>query len=214
MKEIEMTTQQLNLLAVVSAVACWSAFVATWLAAENYNERRAPAERTRSWFGTAVTPGVVIASTISFAVPAADWRSLTFYAPPVRILGLVILLAATALTIWARLALGLMWSGAPAVKEQHQLRTSGPYAMTRHPIYTGILGMLLGSLLVAGGGRWIVLFPVMLILFEVKIHIEERLMLAEFPDDYPRYRRLVPRLVPGLRVIGRHRGGQQVAASH
>jgi hypothetical protein len=40
--------------------------------------------------------------------------------------------------------------------------------------------MLLGTLLVAGGGRWVVLFPVMLPLFEIKIHIEERLMLAEF----------------------------------
>ena len=27
-----------------------------------------------------------------------------------------------------------MWSAAPAVKEGHQLRTSGPYAITRHPI--------------------------------------------------------------------------------
>ena len=209
-----MTTQQLNLIAVVSAVVCWSAFVATWLAAENYNEGRAPAERTRSWFGTAVAPGIVIASLITLAVPAADWRSLTFYAPPVRILGLVILLAATALTIWARLALGLMWSGVPAVKEQHQLRTSGPYAITRHPIYTGILGMLLGTLLVAGGGRWIVLFPVMLVLLEIKIRIEERLMLAEFPDQYPRYRQLVPKLIPGLRLLSRHSGDQQIAASH
>lgn len=209
-----MATHQLNLVAAVSAVVCWTAFVATWLAAENYNEGRAPAERTRSWFGTAVTPGMVIASMVAFAVPAAQWRSLTFYTPPVRILGLLILLAATALTIWARLVLGLMWSGAPAVKEQHQLRTSGPYAITRHPIYTGILGMLLGSLLVAGGGRWIVLFGVVLVLLEIKIRIEERLMLAEFPDDYPRYRQLVPKLIPGLRLIGRHSGDQQIAASH
>lgn len=40
-------------LAAVSIAVCWCAFVATWLAAENYNEGRAPAERTRSWFGTA-----------------------------------------------------------------------------------------------------------------------------------------------------------------
>jgi hypothetical protein len=28
------------------------------------------------------------------------------------------------------------------------------------------------------------------------------LMLAEFPEDYPRYRQRVPQLVPGLRLIG------------
>jgi protein-S-isoprenylcysteine O-methyltransferase Ste14 len=67
------------------------------------------------------------------------------HAPGIRFLGLAILLAATALTLWARLALGAMWTAAPTVKQEHQLRTSGPYAITRHPIYTGLLGMLLGS---------------------------------------------------------------------
>jgi protein-S-isoprenylcysteine O-methyltransferase Ste14 len=93
-----------------------------------------------------------------------------------------------------------MWSAAPAVKKDHQLRTSGPYAITRHPIYTGMLGMMLGSALLAGG-RWIVPFPVYLVLFAVKIHVEERLMLAEFPDEYPRYRQRVPQLIPGLRLL-------------
>lgn len=77
-----------------------------------------------------------------------------------RIPGLAFLMVTTASTIWARLVLGIMWSGAPAVKQQHQLRTGGPYRIGRHPIYTGILGMLLGSMLVAGGGRWIEPFPV------------------------------------------------------
>jgi protein-S-isoprenylcysteine O-methyltransferase Ste14 len=65
--------------------------------------------------------------------------------------------------------------------------------------------MMLGSLLLAGGGRWIVPFAIYLVALEFKIRIEERLMLAEFPDDYPRYRRHVPQLVPGLRLIPRHR---------
>jgi protein-S-isoprenylcysteine O-methyltransferase Ste14 len=199
------TEHQLNLLAVVSIVVCWCAFVATWLAVENHNLGRAPEERTRSWFGTAVTPALIIVVVVNLAVPRAQWRSLTFDAPPVRILGLVILLAATAFTIWARLVLGVMWSGAPAVKQEHQLRTNGPYSVTRHPIYTGMLGMFLGSLLVAGGGRWIVPFPVFLVLLEIKLHIEERLMQAEFPEDYPRYRQRVPQLVPGLKLISRRR---------
>jgi protein-S-isoprenylcysteine O-methyltransferase Ste14 len=67
------------------------------------------------------------------------------------------------------------------------------------PIYTGLLAMLLGTLLVAGGGLWIVPFPVALILIEFKIRIEERFMTAEFPGEYPRYRTRVPQLVPGLR---------------
>ena len=55
-----------------------------------------------------------------------------------------------------------------------------------------MLGTLLGATLLSGIGQWIVLFPSGLILFEVKIRMEEHLMLATFPDKYPRYRRQVP----------------------
>jgi protein-S-isoprenylcysteine O-methyltransferase Ste14 len=188
-------------MAAVSIAVCWLVFAAVWLVTANYNEARAPAQRRRSWYGTGVIPVVIITTVIHLAVPRTDWQSVTFYAPWARFLGLAVLLAATALTIWARFVLGLMWSAVPAVKEGHQLRTGGPYAITRHPIYTGLLGMLLGSLLVAGAGRWIVPFPVALILIEFKIRIEERFMTAEFPEEYPRYRKRVPQLVPGLRLV-------------
>ena len=104
-------------------------------------------------------------------------------------------------TLWARFSLGTMWSLAPKVKDDHRLHTHRPYAVTRHPIYTGVLGMILGATLLSGIGQWIVLFPVGLILFEVKIRMEEHLMLATFPDDYPQYRRQVPQLVPGLYAL-------------
>lgn len=191
----------MNVLAGVSITVCWLAFAAVWLITANYNEGRAPAQRRRSRYGTGVAPVVIISAVIRLAVPRADWQSVTFSAPWARFLGLAILLAATAFTLWARFVLGLMWSAVPAVKEGHQLRTSGPYAITRHPIYTGLLGMLLGSLLVAGGGWWIVPLPVALILIEFKIRIEEQLMTAEFPDEYSRYRERVPQLVPGLRLV-------------
>jgi len=193
-----------NVMAAVSIAVCWFVFAAVWLITANYNETRAPAERQRSWYGTGAIPVVVIFTVVRLAVPRADWQAVTFSAPWARFLGLAILLAATALTLWARFTLGLMWSAVPAVKEGHQLRTSGPYAITRHPIYTGLLGMVLGTTLVAGGGQWIAPFPVALILIEFKIRIEERFMTAEFPQEYPRYRRRVPQLVPGLRVVTGH----------
>jgi protein-S-isoprenylcysteine O-methyltransferase Ste14 len=45
-----------------------------------------------------------------------------------------------------------------------------------------------------------VAFPIYAAFVEIKLHIEERLMLAEFPEDYPRYRQRVSQLVPGLRL--------------
>jgi protein-S-isoprenylcysteine O-methyltransferase Ste14 len=200
-----MTQHQLNLVATASLAVCWGAVTLAWLAGAIYYESRAPAERTRASYLSPLVITTVIMVVVAAAVPRADWIPLEVHAPWVRLLGLAILLAATALTLWARLALGAMWSAAPTVKQEHALRTSGPYAITRHPIYTGLLGMLLGSGLLAGAGRWILYFPIYLVLLQFKIHIEERLMLAEFPEDYPRYRRRVPQLVPGLRLVSRHR---------
>lgn len=106
----------------------------------------------------------------------------------------------TGFALWARFALGTGWSLAPEVGGDRRLHTSGPYGVTRHPIYTGLLGMLLGSALLTGSGQVIVLVPVGLVLFSVKIHFEERLLTATFGDEYTDYRRRVPQLVPGLSV--------------
>ena len=190
-----------NVMAAVSIVVCWGLFAVVWLVTAGYNETRAPEVRQRSWYGTGVVPVVVITVLVRQVVPRGAWSSLTFGAPWARFLGLAILLTATALTLWARFVLGVMWSAVPAVKEGHQLRTSGPYSITRHPIYTGMLGMLLGTMLVAGGGVWIISFPVAVVLIEYKIRIEEHLMTQEFPEDYPTYRKRVPQLIPGLRLL-------------
>jgi protein-S-isoprenylcysteine O-methyltransferase Ste14 len=199
-----MSAHQLTLLAAIGTAVCWGAFALAWLLGAIFYESQAPAERTRSRFGTAGGLGLVITVALSVAIPRADWHAIALHQAWVRILGLVILVAATVFTIWARLELGAMWSAAPTVKEEHQLRTSGPYGVTRHPIYTGLLAMLLGTGLLIGDGRILAAFLIYVVLVEIKLHIEERLMLAEFPDDYPRYRRQVPQLVPGLR-LGRKR---------
>jgi hypothetical protein len=75
------TQPQLNLLAGISVAVCWVAFAVTWLAAENWNESRAPAERTRSWFGTAVLPGAVVI-TVELAVYSTHTGALLRTAAP------------------------------------------------------------------------------------------------------------------------------------
>ena len=193
------------MLAAAGIAVCVGAVVAVWIAGALYNAlhslrnaAHAPRERTRIQPGTAAL--IVVAAVCAGLVVAgrSHFDGLAVGALWVQILGLAVLAASTVFTLWARFSLGTMWSMAPQVKDDHQLRTHGPYAVTRHPIYTGVLGMLLGATLLSGFGQWIVLFPVGLILFEVKIRMEEHLMLATFPDEYPRYRRQVPQLVPGL----------------
>jgi protein-S-isoprenylcysteine O-methyltransferase Ste14 len=196
------------MLAGVGIAVCVGAVMAVWVAGALYNAlhrlhstAHAPRERTRIQPGS--TALIVVAAVCAGLVIAgrSHFDGLAVGALWTRVLGLAVLVASTVFTLWSRFSLGTMWSMAPQVKDDHQLRTRGPYAVTRHPIYTGVLGMLLGATLLSGIGQWIVLFPVGLILFEVKIRMEEHLMVATFPEKYPRYRRQVPQLVPGLFIL-------------
>ncbi len=202
-----MTSSQVHALVVVG-VACWAVLVLAWVAGAVYTASRGPRAETRPKLRSHLSAGFVVALlawAIARVVPRSDWHSLAVGTPWVRVLGLAILICSSGFTLWARIALGTMWSSSPTVKAEHQLRTDGPYGVTRHPIYTGLLGMLLGTVLLVGFGRWLVLLPVGLVFIEIRIHMEERLMLETFPEAYPRYRRRVPQLVPGLRRL--HRSG-------
>jgi hypothetical protein len=54
------------------------------------------------------------------------------------------------IAVWARRQLGKQWSPGITEKVGHQLVRSGPYRFIRHPIYTAMLGMYLGTALVSG----------------------------------------------------------------
>jgi protein-S-isoprenylcysteine O-methyltransferase Ste14 len=103
------------------------------------------------------------------------------------------------IAIWARVSLGRNWSGVVTLKADHELVTSGPYAAIRHPIYTALILLFVGTTcLVASPGAVIGLLCVVWSCW-VKLKQEEALMLRQFPDSYPGYiertRRLVPLLV-------------------
>jgi protein-S-isoprenylcysteine O-methyltransferase Ste14 len=198
------TSSQVTTAAGVGGGACWGILILAWLAGALFNARRGPRQRLRRRDeATALVAVTVVLGGVAVAllrlVPGSAWQALTAQSAWVRVVGLAILAASTAFALWARFVLGTMWSLSPVVKDRHELRTDGPYGVTRHPIYTGLFGMLLGTVLLAGLGRSIVVLPVAVVVFELKIRYEEQLMLAAFPGDYPRYRLRVPQLVPGAR---------------
>ncbi|HEY6071156.1 MAG TPA: isoprenylcysteine carboxylmethyltransferase family protein [Chthoniobacterales bacterium] len=98
--------------------------------------------------------------------------------------------------IWARLTLGQNWSGAITLKGGHELITRGPYAIVRHPIYTGLLAMTVATVVVLGHIAGILGLPIVFVSFWVKLRYEEKLMLEKFPAEYEAYSRRVKRLIP------------------
>src|SRR6185503_8446049 len=97
--------------------------------------------------------------------------------------------------IWARYTLGRNWGMPMSVKEKPELVTSGPYALVRHPIYTGVLLALLGSTFVVGLW-WLIIFAVGTIYFLYSAAREEALMMKEFPNEYPAYKARTKMLIP------------------
>ncbi len=99
-------------------------------------------------------------------------------------------------SVWARVTLGTNWSGTVTLKEGHTLVQRGPYQFVRHPIYTGILLMILGSAMDYRALRSFLAVVVCGVGFWWKMQNEEQFMVQEFGEQYEVYRREVKTLVP------------------
>ncbi len=112
-------------------------------------------------------------------------------------LGLALDLAGDAFAVWARLELGRNWSGmAATVQEGHELVQTGPYALVRHPIYTGILLALLGTVLTDATVAGLAGLAAVTAAIAVRIHIEEGLMSQKFGAAHEAYRQRTKKLIP------------------
>jgi len=131
---------------------------------------------------------------------SAGWLGLRFLPADQRLqlTGLAVTIAGCLFAIWARITLGSNWSGRATVKAGHELIVTGPYALARHPIYTGLLVAALGTGLATGKMRCIVGFILIILALFIKMSQEERLMMQTFPEAYPSYRRRVKALIPGV----------------
>ena len=130
-------------------------------------------------------------------VPLLDARFLP-RTPWAFWIGTAVTVGGLAFSIWARRHLGRNWSAIVTLKEGHELVTSGPYALVRHPIYTGLLFGFLGSAIARG--RWSALLAVALFFLSAlrKYRLEERWMHERFGAAYDAYRARVKAIVPFL----------------
>ena len=177
----------------------WGAWVASWLAAAFWAGRT----QRRAGMSIELPYRILLGVGILLMTP---WMARHLGVAPLWSPGAIgsYLLAATALaglvlTWWARIHLGRLWSGAITRKQGHRIVDSGPYALVRHPIYTGLIAAIVASALAEatatalGGAALIVLS------FWVKARAEERFLSGELgADAYEPYRRRVPMLVPRL----------------
>lgn len=92
---------------------------------------------------------------LSHLVPGTPSSIASIRTTPAFFTGWFCVCAGSLLRIWTYRTLGRLFTWELAIKENHQLVTSGPYSIVRHPSYTGAILLGVGNLLLMfGSGSW------------------------------------------------------------
>jgi protein-S-isoprenylcysteine O-methyltransferase len=113
-----------------------------------------------------------------------------------KLIGLLFCSAGLLFSLAARIYLGKNWSGQITIKENHELVETGPYRISRNPIYTGFLVAFFGTSMSLGLLRGYLGIFVFLICLLIKISGEEKFMLETFTDRYRTYQKKVKKIIP------------------
>jgi protein-S-isoprenylcysteine O-methyltransferase Ste14 len=177
----------------------WLGWIASWLAAAFWSNRT---EKLALTWDTLLYRVVIVAG----AVLMTPWATRRLAAARLWNVGYAGAYALAALTLagilftwWARIHIGRLWSGSITRKEGHHVVDTGPYALVRHPIYTGLILALLASATAAATANALAGAVLLSVGFWLKARAEERFLTTELgADAYGDYRRRVPMLVPSL----------------
>jgi protein-S-isoprenylcysteine O-methyltransferase Ste14 len=175
--------------------ACWIVWLLYWIAMAFTTKRTI--ERG-GFLGYRVVAVVVIACFIAAGrlLDVSPQSQLWHTTLALAVVSDCIVLAGTAFTIWARITLGRNWSAEVTFKQDHELIESGPYALVRHPIYTGLLMMALGTAVNYGRAMGFAVFFALCGAIWWKARQEERIMSSHFPEAYPEYKMRVRAIIP------------------
>jgi protein-S-isoprenylcysteine O-methyltransferase Ste14 len=175
----------------------WLAWVFYWLWA---SRNAKPVERRETIMSRLlhVLPlSLVVALLGSQRTPVAALNERLFpWAPWEFWMAASITAAGLLFAVWARVHLGRNWSISVTIKQSHELVNAGPYALVRHPIYTGLLIAIVGSAMERGDWRAVLAVLIAWAALWRKLRLEERWMTEQFGERYVAYCRRVPALVP------------------
>jgi protein-S-isoprenylcysteine O-methyltransferase Ste14 len=175
----------------------WLAWLVFWIAAA---KRTAPNQRKESWLEGAtyripLLAGLFLVVLSKRFLPSIS-RSLWPESPTLMGIGIILTIAGLGIAVWARIHLGIYWSGRVTIKVNHRVIQTGPYAWVRHPIYSGLLLAVLGTVITIGTLSSLFGFVIIFISVVCKLALEEKWLRAQFGEEYEDYRRRVKTLMP------------------
>jgi protein-S-isoprenylcysteine O-methyltransferase Ste14 len=177
--------------------ACWLIFVFVWVVAAGMTKRSIYNENIiqRLRYIIILAAGCFLlfrGNRLAYPLSQRVIPATNTIASPAAILCTLGLL----FCLWARVTLGKNWSGTVTVKENHKLIVRGPYRLVRHPIYTGLITMVVATALIMGHLAAAIGVLLGFLSFWIKLTKEEAVMLQQFPDQYSAYHQRVKRIIP------------------
>jgi protein-S-isoprenylcysteine O-methyltransferase Ste14 len=140
---------------------------------------------------------IAVGAVVTRALRPSGTNALLIHSSVVRSIGAAIVVCGLAIAVWARVTLGRNWGMPMTEKDQPELVSSGPYAVVRHPIYSGIVLATVGTALAVSLG-WLIVAVVLGVYFGYSATVEERTLVEQLPDAYPGYRARTKMLIPFL----------------
>jgi protein-S-isoprenylcysteine O-methyltransferase Ste14 len=176
---------------------CWSVFLVVWLLAAIFTKRtlyrESRAQRLR------YTIPILIGCYLLFRGYRLEYPFNVHIIPQsnaILVAAAILCICGLGFCFWARTVLGGNWSGTVALKENHELIVRGPYRLVRHPIYTGLLAMVIATAIQQGHIAGMIGLILVFVSLWIKLSDEEELMRKQFPDQYAAYRERVKRIIP------------------
>lgn len=189
-----------RVIAFLLVLLCWFGFVVVFFL------RRKPAAAAPEQTRDANSRAGIVLQGISYGLMWAlprQFRPLISFSPTLNTSLLVVAVLLGAGSVWLVLTairtLGKEWSLTARLVEGHRLVTAGPYAFVRHPIYTGMFGMLLATALTYS--HWLGLLLGVIVFWLgtiIRVRSEERLLRAAFGAEFAAYAQRVPAVLPGV----------------
>ena len=178
----------------------WIVWVISWFAAAAWSDRtvRRPAVRRELLYRVFTMAGALLLFGFN---PDGEGADTPLWPVPSMIGWLLAGLAMCGFLFmwWARIHLGQLWSSSVTRKEHHHVVDTGPYAIVRHPIYTGLLLAITSTLLARGTVLTLTGSAIIAVGIYIKARVEEEFLAQQLGESYAAYARRVPMLLPSRR---------------
>jgi protein-S-isoprenylcysteine O-methyltransferase Ste14 len=158
-------------------------------------ERKHLVRSESPWFLQYYPPLVWVPFVVAYFFPLAVDLPMA-----VRLLGLAIAIASGVFAAWAMWSLGKSYGIRMDLFDGHRLVTGGPYRLSRHPMYLGIVSFHVGATMAMESIALLVITFVYVIPFTVlRIRAEDSVLAAGFGEEFRAFAGRVPALVPFTR---------------